>query len=137
MKTSINGLTLIRDSEGLVLHEYEDNGKMAIGYGHDLLPGESYPNGITESEAGVINLKDVAEIEPRVSSLVPPGCTQNQFDACIDFAYNLGVGKLRTMLSHGWNDVPNQILRWNHEDGVVSPGLTRRRQRELELFLTP
>ena len=48
MKTSQNGLNLIEHSEGLSLTVYVDNGKPAIGYGHELLAGESYPDGITQ-----------------------------------------------------------------------------------------
>jgi len=137
MQISPEGIALIEENEGFEPHVYSDNGKQAIGFGHDLLLGESFPDGITEEEASALLDKDLALVEITLAGIVPKSCTQNQWDALCDFGYNLGVGALKTMLGHGWDFVPDQIIRWNHENGVVSPGLTERRQKELELFNTP
>ena len=137
MQISAAGLAFIQENEGFESHVYNDNGKQAIGYGHDLLPGESFPTGITEEQAVALLDQDLALIEITLSGIVPPTCTQNQWDALCDFGYNLGVGALRTMLAHGWAQVPTQIMRWNHENGAVSAGLTARRQKEVDLFNTP
>jgi lysozyme len=135
MQTSEGGLSLIRKSEGFSANIYDDNGKQAIGYGHDLLPGESFAPPITGEEAETLLRKDLAtRFEPAVNALIPADCTQNQFDALVDFCFNLGPANLKTMLAHGWEDVPNQIPRWNHSGGKVSPGLTARRQAEVDLF---
>lgn len=135
MKTSEKGIALIKDSEGFVGHVYIDNGAPAIGYGHRLLPGESFDDGITEPEASALLQNDLeTRFEPAMATLLPPVCTQGQWDGLASFCYNLGTGALRTMLSHGWADVPNQILRWDHVNGVVNGGLLARRQRELALF---
>jgi lysozyme len=80
--------------------------------------------------------QDVAAVEGAVNRLAP-GVNQNQFDALVDFGFNLGVGALQTMLSHGLDQVPVQIPRWNHVNGQVSPGLTARRQAEVDLWNTP
>ena len=136
MKTSANGIALIKKNEGLVLKVYNDNGKQAIGYGHDLLPGETYPNGITEAIATTLLVKDLAHFEFYVNKLAP-NANQNQFDALMDFCYNLGPERLDTMLHHGWDQIPTQILLWNRINGVPNKGLLARRQGELELFQTP
>jgi len=137
MITSENGYQLIRDNEGFSAHVYADAGHQAIGYGHDLLPGESYPNGIDEAHAEFLLSADVAKAENALNPLIPEDCTQNQFDALVDFTYNLGAGAVKEMLAHGWSAVPTQIVRWDHAGGQVLPGLLERRQKELALFQTP
>ncbi len=136
MQISANGITFIKSNEGFVGTVYDDNGKPAIGYGHDLAPGEAaaYADGITQEQAEALLLHDLVPIQTALSTTVPPTCTQGQWDALCDFGYNLGVGALKTMLAHGWQDVPNQIPRWNLVKGVASPGLTARRTKEVQMF---
>lgn len=138
MTTSENGLALIRSNEGFSAHVYDDNGKQAIGYGHDIQPGESFPQGINVNQASILLQQDLQErFEPTLNEwllahqIIP---TQNQFDALMDFCYNLGPQSLLTMLGHGWDQVAQQIPRWNHSDGQVVAGLTARREKEVELF---
>ena len=131
------GLALIKTSEGFRSTTYNDGaGNPTIGYGHKLLPGESYPDGISPAAAADLMLHDLVIPQQQLLQLVPASCTQNQWDALCDFAYNLGIGALRTMLSHGWDQVRVQLPLWNHVKGVVSAGLTARRAAELKLFLS-
>jgi lysozyme len=134
------GIAFIEKNEGFVATAYDDNGHQAIGYGHDLLPGESYPNGITQAQAEALLLSDLELIQVTLAQLVPASCTQNQWDALCDFAYNLGIASLKTMLAHGWAEVPVQIPRWVYENvnGVetISAGLSARRAAEVRLFNT-
>jgi lysozyme len=135
MQTSENGIKSIKIDEGLSTHVYMDNGKEAIGYGHDILPGESFPTGISQDEADLLLRKDLASrYEPVVNSMIPPTCTQNQFDALINAAYNLGTAAIRQILSHGFDQVPVQLPRWNHVNGIENAGLKERRAKEVELF---
>ena len=135
MKTSPAGLQFIEDNEGSSLIEYKDiAGKWSIGVGHLIVPPESYPDGITEEECLALLAGDVAHVENALNALIPEDCTQNQFDACTDFGFNLGVGALRTMLGHGWGQVPVQMPRWDMADGQTIPGLAARRRREVDLF---
>ena len=66
--------------------------------------------------------------------------TQNQFDALVAWTYNLGPTNLNnsTMLKKinekDWEEVPNQIKRWNKAGGKVLEGLVRRREAEALLF---
>jgi lysozyme len=108
MRTSQNGLNLIQASEGLCLTVKPDNKGPQIGYGHDLQPGESYPNGITESQALALLQADLATRYERAVNPLAPDANQNQFDALVDFCYNLGPGDLATMLNHGFDQVPKQ-----------------------------
>lgn len=138
MTTSQTGYDLIRHSEGFAAHVYSDNGMPAIGYGHDLLPDESFPDGITIQQADQLLQNDLAtRYEPYLNKWIADNnvtATQGQYDALIDFTYNLGPANLLTLLSHGWDQVPEQIMRWNHVNGTVSAGLTARRQAELNLW---
>ena len=136
MRTSENGIAFLKRNEGFVAHVYNDNGKPAIGYGHDLLPGESYPDGITMEQADSLLRTDLlTRFEPAVNNAISPReVTQGQFDALIDFCYNLGPANLATMLAHGWDQVPEQMPRWCHSNGEVSPGLLARRQAEVEMW---
>lgn len=136
MEISQNGLSLIEQFEGLVLHVYLDIANFpTVGYGHKLLNGESYPNGITQTQAQVLLNQDVQKVVDFINGLNLP-LNQNEFDALCDFGYNLGVGSLQTMLHHGIDQIPNQILLWDHSGGVVNDGLLRRRQAELALWNT-
>ena len=143
MQTSPNGIQFIKTNEGFVSLVSNDNGKQVIGYGHDLLPGELalYSHGISEADAETLLTRDLStRFEPAVSRLAPTA-NQNQFDALVDFCYNLGPGDLATMLHHGFDQVPTHILAWCYEekDGVEvkSAGLEARRAKELTLFNTP
>jgi lysozyme len=140
MTTSENGIAFIKRAEGFSSQVYGDNGRQAIGYGHDLLPGESFPDVINLQRADDL-LRDDLKIrfEPVLDEWVSDNRVtpaQNQYDALIDFAYNLGPEALRTMLSHGWSQVPEQLPRWDHVNGVVNAGIAARRHAELAMWET-
>jgi GH24 family phage-related lysozyme (muramidase) len=139
MKTSSNGIRFLQSQEGYSAHVYNDNGKPAIGNGHDLLPGESFPDGLTRQQATDLLLKDLISREANVNRLAP-WANQNQFDALVSFDYNLGEDHLETMLDHGRDQVPVQILRWHYKKNPItgvmeeSQPLLLRRQAELALY---
>jgi len=135
MEISEAGLELIETSEGLATRVYNDDaGVPTIGCGHKLLPGESFPDGITEEQAIALLLQDVENVEQALASLIPYTCTQGQFDALCDFGFNFGIENLRAVLSHGWSQVPVQIVRWVNAGGKPQPGMVMRRQAELALW---
>lgn len=145
MVTSPNGYQFIRDREDLRLKvEPDTKGHMVIGYGHDLLPNETYPNGITEEYAELLLHADVAHDEVHVNSAIVGAdvvCTQNQFDALVDFAFECGPQALVELVSHGWNQIVYQLPRWiyTHVKGqpVKLPGMVERRDLEVKLFQQP
>src|SRR5581483_3561146 len=95
MHLSAVGLDLIKESEGFRPKTYFDiAGYPTIGYGHRLEPKECYPNGICQAEADVILLWDVRTAEQAVSRLVTVPLAQGQFDALVDFVFNLGSARL-------------------------------------------
>ena len=135
MNISPNGLRLIQSEEGFSATVYNDiAGNPTIGYGHKLLPGESFPDGITQDQAQTMLIHDLTFVQNALTVLVPASCTQNQWDALCDFGFNLGVGSLRTLLAHGWDQVPIQMMRWIYAGGEAVPGLRNRREAEAQMF---
>ncbi|WLI75099.1 lysozyme [Kosakonia sp. H02] len=136
------GLALIKSFEGLRLEKYKDAvGKWTIGYGHLILPNESFPRPITEAEAEALLRADLQMTERGVHKLVTVDLNQNQFDALVSFTFNLGAGNLQTstllkLLNQGqYAQAADQFPRWNKAGGKVLAGLTRRREAERGLFL--
>ena len=134
MKTSAKGLEFIAEQEGCKLQVYKDIvGLDTIGIGHLIKSGEDFSGGITQEQAYTLLASDVAKVD-EVLTRIAPNLTQNQHDACASFGFNLGVGALRQLLSHGIDQIPVQILKWDHAGGKEVPALLARRQRELALF---
>jgi len=148
MQISKNGLKLITTFEGLELKPYLDSANIpTIGYGTIL-----YPNGqvvsmndpeITQDQANDYLEYEVNKKTARVSTLVKAPINQNQFDALVSFAYNLGLGALggSTLLklfnAGNIKDAANEFPKWDKAGGKVISGLLRRRLAEQALFLQP
>lgn len=142
MQTSKKGLDLIKAEEGFVSKAYNDvAGFKTIGYGHKIAPTDTFPvYGISEAQAEIVLQNDVAHVEWFLNKFLEEMhaiVNQNQFDALVDFGFNLGVGSLHQMLSHGVLQVPTQIVRWTHASGKVMQDLVNRRKKELELWQSP
>jgi lysozyme len=141
MELSAEGLELIKRSEGFRSHPYLDvAGLPTIGYGHRVAPYESYPAGISEERAAAILAKDVLEAERAVGRLVRTALSQGQFDALVDFCFNLGAGRLagssllRELNESRYQAAGQQLLSWDHAAGVVNSGLKARREAEFRLW---
>ena len=136
------GLRLIKEFEGLRLAKYLDAvGKWTIGYGHLILPNENYDQPISLDVANALLRADLKRTEEGVRNSVTVAINQNQFDALVSFAFNLGVGNLKSstllrLLNEGnIFAAADQFLRWNKAGGRELPGLTRRRRAERGLFI--
>lgn len=76
---------------------------------------------------------------PEVAKLCPGADTPPRLAALLDFAFNLGSGNLRAStlrrkVNDGlWDEVPEQLMRWNKAGGRVLAGLTKRRAAEAAL----
>ena len=141
MHLSAAGLNLLKKSEGFRSRSYLDvNGFPTIGYGHRLLHPESFPRGIDEAQAAEILVSDVRDAEQAVARLVKVPLTQGQFDALVDFCFNLGAGRLASstllkILNAGrHSDAAEQLLRWDIAAGQENAGLKARREAELALW---
>lgn len=144
MELSQNGLNFIKSFEGFSSTPYQDvAGKLSIGYGHLIKQGESFPDtGIDEEAAQELLAKDTETAQKEVCDAVTADVTQNQYDALVSFTFNLGGGTLlRSTLLERLNNgdyagCAAEFPKWNHAGGVEVAGLTRRRDAEMQLFLT-
>lgn len=154
MKLDEKGYLLIQGFEGLSLKPYRCSaGVPTIGYGNTF-----YPNGrkvtmkdkpITKEYAVEI-FKFVADMFAKdVNSLIKSKVNQNQFNALVSFAYNLGTDIDADNIPEGLGDstllkrvnanpndksIANEFLKWNKADGKVVNGLTKRRNKEKDLY---
>jgi len=141
MELSDIGLDLIKTSEGFRSHVYSDVAGIAtIGYGHRLLPNETFPNGITQSHALDLLAADVQHAQQGVERLVKVPLTQGQFDALVDFTFNLGARRLasstllKSLNAGRYDDAAEQLLRWDHAGGQEMAALKSRREAEAALW---
>lgn len=144
MQLSQTGLELIKHAEGFRSHTYLDGaGLPTIGYGHRLLAHELFPHGINEAEAERLLLHDLQLSLQAVERMVKVPLTQNQFDALVDFTFNLGEERLarstllRALNGGRYQAAGEQLLRWDLIDGKESNGLRQRRITELALWNLP
>lgn len=134
------GYALTKYFEGLKLTAYADQGGVwTVGYGHTG-PGVHAGLRITQEQADFFLRIDVSTSVSCVNRYVTTALKQNQFDALVDFVFNLGCGSLlssqllRDVNAGNFASAAEQFLRWNHIGKTVVPGLTRRRQAESDLF---
>ncbi len=133
-------MELIRQFEGCCLQAYRLPGEQyyTIGYGHygaDVAAGSS----ITQEEAEALLQRDLVRFEGWVEQYTPFALNQNQFDALVSFCYNCGPGNLKQLVEGRTAEVvaEKMLLYTNSASEAYRAGLTRRRQAERELFLTP
>lgn len=141
MDFSAAGMELLTRSEGLRSHVYLDvAGLPTIGYGHRLPDAAAFPNGIDGTQAQAMLRSDVHIAEEAVRRLVRVPLTQGQFDALVDFVFNLGAKRLAAStllddLNRGrYAAAAGQLLRWDHAGAEENAGLKARRQAEFALW---
>jgi lysozyme len=153
MKINDIGLKLIADFEGLSLVPYyataeeKIKGIVTIGYGNTF-----YPNGtkVKITDASITKVKAMEYLKfiadsfaVKVDSLVVSNVTQNQFNALVSLAYNIGLGNfgkstILKLVNNNTNDanIAKEFLKWNKQAGKVLNGLTNRRIKESALYFT-
>jgi lysozyme len=97
----------------------------------------------TKTEIDTLFRNDVETFERGVLRLVP-GCVghQGRFDALVSFAFNAGLGNLqrstiRMRANRGdWEGAAEAFMMWTKGGGKVLPGLVKRREAEVKLFLS-
>jgi lysozyme len=141
MHLSAAGLALMKKAEGFRSQTYRDvAGIPTIGYGHRLLPGEPFPNGIGEAQAAEILLSDVRHAEQAVERLVKVSLSQGRFDALVDFVFNLGAERLaassllKDLNAGKYDAAAGQFLLWDHAGKSELPALKARREAEMQLW---
>jgi RHS repeat-associated protein len=132
-----------RHEGGFKSQVYGDMGGNAgyptIGYGHKVLPGESFPNGMTESEGEVKFWEDYNRVvAPGLAKIHAP-LNQNQVNAISDYLFNVGSApKMTAALNAGnYAAAAAEFETPITSNGSVVNGLINRRIDEQNLFLSP
>ena len=137
------GCELTELSESLRLAAYPDPGTggapWTIGYGHT---GPDVSSGMrcTPAQAQAWLLGDVASAENAVHRLVTQRLTQHQFDALVDFTFNVGAAHLagstllRRLNAGDLAAADAEFAQWTLAAGKRLPGLVKRRAAEAALF---
>jgi lysozyme len=140
MKISEAGVEFVKQFEGFSATPYPDPvGKNTIGYGHLIKPGETFDT-VTENQAIQLLGQDLLWAESVVNRAVLVTLNQNQFDALVDFVFNVGSANFHNslMLSNlnqgDFDSAADEFKFWDHSGGVEIEGLERRREAERVLF---
>lgn len=139
MNMSDEGIQFLKSFEGCRLEAYQDQaGIWTIGYGHTA--GVKEGDTCTQEQAERWLKDELENAADFVRNSVEVELTQGQFDAIVDFVYNLGprafkYSTLRSLIQSGQMDrAADEFPRWNHVNGKVSKGLTLRRLAEKAIF---
>ena len=154
MTISTSGIAFITEREGSSPTMYLDVAQLpTIGVGHLLTKSElnsgkiviagqavHWRHGLTEHQMAQLLDQDLDRFEQAVNDAVIVPLTQNQFDALVSFAFNIGIGAfkgstlLRRLNEGNYNQVPRQFKRWKYAGNRVINGLINRRELEAKLW---
>lgn len=141
------GRSFICGYERLRLYIYPDlGGKPTIGWGHLVLPTETFPNWITEADADALLDKDLEAPEQAIHDHCTVDLSEAKFDALVSFTFNCGVTGftnstlLRKLNAGDYHGAADEFLQWSHVviggQKEVSAGLLRRRRAERAMFIS-
>lgn len=145
MQTSVRGVALIKEFEGLRLKAYQDQvGVWTIGWGHTRTAKRGME--ITLEEAERLLRMDIKNHERPIHRYIKAPLTQYQFDALSSFVFNLGISGLYNtktkqpttitrMINAGQvQEAASQFDRWVFSGGRRNRGLVRRRAKERAVY---
>jgi lysozyme len=126
-------------SEGEKLEAYQDTGGVwTIGVGHT--KGVKKGDKITKAQSRAYLREDMLDAERAVWRLVKVPLTQGQYDALVDFTFNLGEGALsrstllRLLNAKNYEGAALEFSKWVYDNHKVQPGLVTRRKRNSDRF---
>lgn len=139
-------IDIVKEFEGYRNKAYQCSaGVWTIGYGTTRVNGVPVKKGdtCTPEEADEYIMTDLQNFLTSIEEHIKIELSQNQIDALLCFAYNVGTGAfakstlLKKVNAGDFAAVPAEFLKWNKAGGKVVAGLTRRRQAEADLFTLP
>ncbi len=147
MKISPRGLELIKDFEGFSSTSHLDVVNIpTIGWGNTFYEdGTKVKLGDQISKTDALKLLEVVanrDFADKIFPSIKVKVSQSQFDAMVSLAYNIGVGAflkstlLKKVNAGDFIGAGEEFLRWNKAGGKEVLGLTKRREREKQLFLS-
>jgi lysozyme len=138
-RMSQDGLALLKSVEGLSLDAYPDGDGYSIGYGHhgpDVYGGMQ----ITQQRADDLLAQDLERFENGVEDLLAQPAVQEEFDAMVSLAYNIGLNAFKDseLLEHvnagRHKEAVAEFGEWVMSGDEVLPGLVKRREREAAMY---
>ena len=158
MNVSADAIKMIQHHEGLRFKPYRCPARLwTVGVGHVLYPEQGKlpidqrdgfalrpedNRTFSKDEVNGILRSDLQRFERGVGQLIPVRLTQGQFDACVSFAFNVGLGTLqrstfRQKVIRGEKDAAiASLLQYCKAGGKVLRGLENRRKDEAALFIS-
>ena len=140
MEYSRPALALTERFEGVRFIAYQDSvGVWTVGYGHTFLVFKGMS--CTQEQAEQWLITDLAAAVKFVNIHVQTEITQGEFDALVDFVFNLGCGSLehstllRLVNERQFAAAANEFDKWDRAGGHVVAGLLRRRLAEEAEFI--
>lgn len=138
----MTGKEIVKHFESCRLKAYKDTGNPpvpTIGWGHtkNVKMGDT----CTQEQADKWFEEDYLSAKNDVLSVVKVPLNTNQLDALTSFVYNIGLPQfkpstlLRKLNAGDYKGAANQLRRWIYDDGVIQPGLVKRREMERMVFL--
>ena len=147
MKIDKKGIELITKWEGLKLKPYLCSAKVpTIGYGSTFYENgvkvKLTDSGITKERANQLFQNTLKTYENGVNTLTRNKVlTQNQFNALVSFAYNLGVSALKSstllkkvLINPNDQTINIEFNKWVKAGGVKVQGLVNRRADEVKMY---
>ena len=141
MEAGKNCIDLIKKFEGLRLESYKcPAGLWTIGYGNTI-----WENGIKVKENQVIDIQRAEKLltywVSKYADRINLDINQNQFDALVSFAYNIGIGnfdsstlKKKVIANPNDHTIRDEFMKWVSSKGKQLPGLVKRREAEANLY---
>ncbi len=124
-------------------HVVTFNGKMLRGAENKTLAYSQYPKGITLQEAEALLQTDLTKFIEQIRNLIKVELNDNQDNALLSFAFNLGPGNLaKSTLLKKVNANPadpsikTEFMKWISKGTPYEKGLTRRRAAEADLYFS-
>jgi len=158
LKVSDRCKEMIKHHEGVRFKPYRCPARLwTVGVGHVLYPDQgrlpldqrdAFPlapednRAFSKAEVDGTLGADLQRFEVGVARLFPMGLTQNQNDALVSFAFNLGLGGLQRstlrqkVLRGEVEEAADEFLKFTRGGGKILPGLVKRRNDERALFLS-
>lgn len=143
-------IAIVKEFEGFRSSAYLDtDGTPVIGYGQSRINGRKVRLGdrITDTAAHIALETELATIQKEILSTVKVDLNDNQLGAITSLSFNTGVYGIkkstlvRKLNQKDYSGAANEFLRWDKADlqgrRVKMNGLSRRRAKERQLFLTP
>jgi len=144
-RSSMKGVKFVAEFEGFRSHPYNDPaGYATVGYGHLIRYGpiHSGDKAISKKQALKLLRRDMKRSAAAVRKL-KIRLSQNEFDALVSFAFNLGTGYFsgdhdmaRAIRSKSYHRIADAFMEYDRAGHRRLVGLTRRRGRERRLFLS-